>query len=92
MKKYSSLLWFIGLMAFVALITSGTLWLLSKMQVTGGPLNIIKHVADICLIVSAVIAGWLWLYDAKWNKTVRIVFMVLFIIFAVLAVCGVLSI
>ena len=92
MKKYSSLLWIIGLFAFISLMLAGTIWIFN---VCGGHwdfLNRLKMVADLILIVCAVVAGWLWLIDTKMNKTLKIVLQVLFIIFAVLAVYGVFGI
>lgn len=93
MSKVSSstkvtLFWIIGLIAFVSLMLGGTIFLLGLLNISGGVLNTLKYICHILLIVCAVIAGFIWLINAKWNKTVKIVFIVLFIVFAVLAVAG----
>ena len=92
MKKYNTLLWVIGLFAFISLMVSGTIWIFNVCGGTWSFLGKIKMVSDLILIVCAVVAGWLWLSDTKMNKTLKIVLQVLFVIFAVLAVCGVFGI
>ena len=93
MKNNKGLFWLIGLCAFVSLMLAGIIWFIG---VCGGgswpPLNKIKMISDLVLIVCAVVAGWLWLSDTKMNKTLKIVLIVLFVIFAILAVCGVIGI
>ncbi len=92
MKKYSGLLWIIGLFAFISLMVSGTIWIFNVCGGHWAVLGKIKMVSDLILIVAGVIAGWLWLVDAKMNKTLKIVLQVLFVIFAILAICGVFGI
>ena len=92
MKKYGTLLWIIGLFAFISLMVSGTIWIFNVCRISWDFLGKLKMVANLILIVCAVVAGWLWLSDTKMNKTLKIVLEVLFIIFAVLAVCGVFGI
>ncbi len=92
MKKYSSLLWIIGLFAFISLMVSGTIWIFNVCHASWAVLGKIKMVSDLILIVAAVFAGWLWLIDTKMNKTLKLVLQVLFVIFAILAICGVFGI
>ena len=84
-----TLFWVVGLVAFVSLMLGGTIFLLNLCGVTGGVLNTLNHICHIFLFVCAGVAGFIWLDNVKWNKTVKIVFMVLFIIFFVLAIVGV---
>ena len=92
MKKYNTLLWVIGLFAFISLMVSGTIWIFNVCDAHWSFLSQVKMVSDLILIVCAGVAGWLWLSDTKMNKTLKIVLQVLFVIFAVLAVCGVFGI
>jgi hypothetical protein len=91
MKK-GGLIWFVGLLSFIALMCAGTVWLLGLAHVTGGVIAWIGNIAGIILSVIALVCGFLWLRDTKMNKTLKIVLMVFFIIFAVLAVLGYLNI
>jgi len=84
-----TLFWVVGLVAFVSLMLGGTIFLLNLCGVDGGVLNKLNHICHIFLFICAGIAGFIWLDNVKWNKTVKIVFMVLFIIFFVLAIVGV---
>lgn len=88
MKKYSGIFWIVGLCAFVALMCSGFVWLLGLIGVSWGFLGTLQMLANIVLTVTAVIAGWLWISSCGFNKTLRLVLQILFIIFAVLAICG----
>ena len=76
MSKVSSstkvtLFWIIGLIAFVSLMLGGTIFLLGLLNISGGVLDTLKYICHILLIVCAVIAGFIWLINAKWNKTVK---------------------
>ena len=84
-----TILWIVGLVAFVSLMLGGTIFLLGLVGIDGGILNKLANVCHIFLFICAGIAGFIWLNNVKWNKTVKIVFMVLFIIFFVLAIAGV---
>lgn len=89
MKKGDTLFWLIGLLAFLAVILGGTVWILNLAHITDGITPILKYLVDIALFICAVVAGFIWVNSTKWNKTVKIVFEVLFIVFAVLAILGV---
>lgn len=91
MKK-GGLLWFVGLLSFIALMCAGTVWLLSLAKISGGVIGWIGNLAGIILAVIALVIGFLWLQSTKMNKTLKIVLMVFFIIFAVLAILGYLHI
>lgn len=81
----------IGFLCFIALMLAGTAWLLS-LPGWGQVANIVtwfKNIAVLILIVCGLIWGFIWLNDAKMNKTLKIVLMVFFILFAILAVVGV---
>ncbi len=84
-----SLFWIVGLVAFISLMLGGTIFFLQLANISGGILNTLQSICHIFLIVCAAIAGFIWLTNVRWNKTVKVVFMVLFIIFAVLALVGV---
>jgi len=84
-----TLFWIVGLIAFISLMLGGTIFLLGLANISGGVLNTLQHICHILLFVCAGIAGFIWLNNVNWNKTVKIVFMVLFIIFFVLAIVGV---
>ena len=81
--------WIIGLVAFISLMLGGTLFFLGLAKIDGGVLNTLQQICHLFLFICAGIAGFVWLNNVKWNKTVKIVFMVLFIIFFVLAIVGV---
>ena len=87
MKK-GGLMWFVGLLAFVALFAAGLAWCLQWIDGIAGPLGTIKMVASIILTVIALVFGWMWLSSAKLNKTFKLVLQILFVIFAVLAILG----
>lgn len=89
MKKYSGLFVIIGFCAFIALMASGIIWILSLFGISGGILGTIGYIAHIILIVIACFSGWLWISSAKMNHTLKVVLEVLFIIFAIMAICGV---
>ena len=89
MKGKDTLLTIIGFCAFFALMCSGAVWLLNLCNISGGIISTLGNVARIVLIVTALIIGWLWLSSVKMNKTLKIVLQVFFIVFAVLAICGV---
>lgn len=84
-----TILWIVGLVAFVSLMLGGTIFLLGLAGIKGGVLDTLNNICHIFLFVCAGVAGFIWLNNVNWNKTVKIVFMVLFIIFFVLAVAGV---
>jgi len=84
-----TLFWIVGLIAFISLMLGGTIFLLGLAGISGGVLNTLSHICHIFLFICAGVAGFVWLDNVKWNKTVKIVFMVLFIIFFVLAIVGV---
>ena len=89
MKK-GGLTWFVGLLAFIALFAAGLAWCLRWIpgDALTGPLGTIKMVASIILTVIALVFGWIWLADCKFNKTFKLVLQILFIVFAVLAILG----
>ena len=84
-----TIFWVIGLVAFVSLMLGGTIFLLSLADINSGVFNTLQQICHLFLFICAGIAGLVWLMNVKWNKTVKIVFMVLFIIFFVLAIAGV---
>lgn len=84
-----TIFWVVGLVAFISLMLGGTIFLLGLTGIDGGILNTLNHICHIFLFICAGVAGFIWLNNVKWNKTVKIVFMVLFIIFFVLAIVGV---
>lgn len=88
MKKYSGIFWIIGLCAFVAFMCSGLVWFLELIKVSWAFLSTIKSYANLILMISAFIAGWLWLSTSIKNKNVRLVLQIIFIIFLVLSLCG----
>lgn len=92
MKKYSGLFWIIGLCAFTAFMCSGFIWVFDLVKINWALLGTIKKVANTVLIVSAFLAGWVWLSSIKLNKTFKLVLQIIFVIFAVLSICGVLAI
>ena len=83
----------IGFLCFVALMLSGTSWLLGKINANDlkSAIDYLHHISMFILIGCGVVSGFLWLYNAKMNKTLRIVLMVFFITFAVLAVFHVIN-
>ena len=83
----------IGFLCFIALMLSGSAWLLTKIN-ANDLANAIKYLHNISMFIligCGIVSGFLWLYNAKMNKTLRIVLMVFFITFAVLAIFGVIS-
>lgn len=90
MKKGDTLFWLIGLLAFLAVLLGGTVWILNLAHADlGGLASTLNQLVSLALFICAVIAGFIWVSSTKWNKTVKIVFEVLFIVFAILAVLGV---
>lgn len=87
MKK-GGLIWFVGLLAFIALFAAGLAWCLHWIPQIAGPLNTVKMVASIILTVIALVFGWIWLSETKINKTAKLVLQILFVIFAALAIIG----
>ena len=83
-----TLFWVVGLVAFVSLMLGGTIFLLNLAKISDGVLNTLSSICHIFLFICAGVAGFVWLLNVKWNKTVKVVFMVLFIIFFVLAIVG----
>ena len=83
-----TLFWVVGLVAFVSLMLGGTIFLLGLADIKGGVLDTLNGICHIFLFICAGVAGFVWLLNVKWNKTVKVVFMVLFIIFFVLAIVG----
>ena len=84
-----TLFWIVGLVAFVSLMLGGTIFLLGLADIKGGVLDTLNGICHIFLFICAGVAGFVWLDNVKWNKTLKVVFMVLFIIFFVLAIVGV---
>ena len=84
-----TLFWIVGLIAFISLMLGGTIFLLGLTGINSDVLNKLSQICHIFLFICAGVAGFIWLDNVKWNKTVKIVFMVLFIIFFVLAIVGV---
>lgn len=83
-----TLFWIVGLVAFISLMLGGTIFLLGLAKIEGGVLPTLNGICHIFLFICAGVAGFVWLLNVKWNKTVKVVFMVLFIIFFVLAIVG----
>ena len=83
-----TLFWIVGLVAFISLMLGGTIFLLGLAKIEGGVLPTLSSICHIFLFICAGVAGFVWLLNVKWNKTVKVVFMVLFIIFFVLAIVG----
>ena len=81
----------IGFLCFIALMLAGTAWLLSLpgWNQVASIVTWFKNIAVLILIGCGLVFGFLWLHDAKMNKTLKIVLMVFFILFAVLAIIGV---
>lgn len=81
----------IGFLCFIALMLAGAVWLLRLIPADGmaNTLNWLKNIATFLLIACALVFGFMWLHDANMNKTLKIVLMVFFILFAVLAIVGV---
>ncbi len=89
MKK-GGLMWFVGLLAFVALVAAGLAWCLHWIpgDALTGPLNTIKWISCVILTVIALVFGWIWLSSVKLGKTFKLVLQILFLIFAILAIVG----
>ena len=82
----------IGFLCFIALMLAGGVWLLSLIPGDSGFQSVLawlKNISVFLLIACALVFGWIWLYESRMNKTLKIVLMVFFILFAVLAVVGV---
>ena len=91
MKKSVTFETILGFLCFIALMLAGTAWLFGLIDASGvkNVCTWLKNIAIFILIACALIFGFLWLYGTKMNKTLKIVLMVFFILFAVLAVVGV---
>ena len=91
MKKTVTFESIIGFLCFIALMLAGTAWLFGLIDADGvkNVCSWLKNIAIFILIGCALLFGFLWLYNIKINKTLKIVLMVFFILFAVLAVIGV---
>lgn len=89
MKKYSGVFWVIGLCAFLAFMSSGLIWILDICGVSWHLLPRIKQISGLILNISAFLAGWLWVSSSIKNKNVRLVFQIIFVVFFILAICGV---
>jgi hypothetical protein len=78
--------------AFVALMASGFSWLLNDVIKLGwGFLDTVEWIADLGVSICAFLAGWVWLCTSTKPGTFRIVLQVFFVIFAVLAIFGIVS-
>lgn len=91
MKKSVTFETVIGFLCFIALMLAGTAWLFGLINADGIK-NVclwLKNIAMFILIACGLVFGFLWLHGAKMNQTLKIVLMVFFILFAVLAVIGV---
>ena len=92
MGKYKTFYWVMGLCAFVALMASGFSWLLNDVIKLGwGFLETVEWIADLGVSICAFLAGWVWLCTSVKAGIFRTVLQVLFVIFAVLAVFGIVS-
>lgn len=91
MGKYKTFYWVMGFCAFVALMASGFAWLLGVIGVSWGFLETLQWLASLVMSVCVFLAGWVWLCTSVKPGTFRIVLQVLFVIFAVLAVFGVVN-
>jgi hypothetical protein len=93
MKKTVTFETILGFLCFIALMLAGFAWLFGLIDAQGVK-NVclyLKRVAMFILIGCAVLFGFLWLYGTKMNKTLKIVLMVFFVLFAVLAIFGVVN-
>ncbi len=93
MKKSVTFETILGFLCFLALMLAGFAWLFGLIDADGvrKVCQYLKNVAMFILIACALIFGFLWLYNTSMNKTLKIVLMVFFILFAVLAVFGVVN-
>ncbi len=93
MKKSVTFETILGFLCFLALMLAGFAWLFGLINADGvrNVCKYLKNVAMFILIACALIFGFLWLYNTSMNKTLKIVLMVFFILFAVLAVFGVVN-
>jgi len=93
MKKSVTFETILGFLCFLALMLAGFAWLFGLIDADGvrKVCTYLKNVAMFILIACALIFGFLWLYNTSMNKTLKIVLMVFFILFAVLAVFGVVN-
>ena len=93
MKKSVTFETILGFLCFLALMLAGFAWLFGLIDAAGvrNVCTYLKNVAMFILIACALIFGFLWLYNTSMNKTLKIVLMVFFILFAVLAVFGVVN-
>ncbi len=89
-SKYS-LLWIVGLCAFVSLMCKGVIWVLGLLSISFSLLSTLGNVASIILYVVALGTGWIWISGTKMNKRLKLVLEVLFLIFAIMCICGQLS-
>ncbi len=91
MGKYKTFYWVMGFCAFVSLMASGFAWLLGVIGVSWGFLGTLNWLASLVMSVCVFLAGWVWLCTSVKAGTFRTVLQVLFVIFAVLAVFGVVN-
>lgn len=85
----ATIFWIVGLVAFISLMLGGTIFLLGLLKISGGVLTTLSNICHILLFVCAGVAGFIWLNNVNWNKTVKLVFIILFIVFFALAIAGV---
>ena len=84
----------VGFLCFIAIMLAGGAWLLHFIPGDGfhNVLNWLKNIAVFILIACGLAFGFLWLHETRMNKTLKIVLMVFFITFAVLAIVGVINV
>ncbi len=90
-KNKFSLLWIVGLCSFVALMCNGVIWLLGLLGITFSLLATLSSVASIVLYIAALLAGWTWLSSTGLKKTPKLILQILFLVFAIMCICGQLS-
>lgn len=88
MKKYFGWFAVMGFCAFIALMSSGLIWILQLVHVSWGFLGTVRDIAHIILYVIAAISGWLWISSTKLNRTLKLVLEILFVVFAAMAIMG----
>lgn len=84
--------WLVGLCSFLAVMCAGICWLLGICGINGGLVSKIGNIAQLVILLCVLVSGWFWLSDWKINKTAKLVVTVFFILFTVLAICGVFGI
>ena len=91
MKK-NTLAWWVGFLAFIILFAAGIAWCLHWIPAVAGVFGSIKMIASIVLTVIALVFGWTWLRTTIKNKTALLVLSILFVVFAALAILGLIGI